>query len=161
MPWHCVNCIQHCVRRSEPSGISLLSWHPGCTCRYVHHNISMRFLTCEPNLSGQPDYIDEADIFYSDPIKWLRSEYPGETRDKPSGATSHDSIRTLPTHLVMFNALEVTLGEYLLARNYSKCATFFHTHAPEGRVGSHVVVFCRKMDEKPSRAKAKIHTQEW
>ena len=35
----------------------------------------MRFLTCEPNLKGEEDYLDEADVFEKDPLTWLQQEY--------------------------------------------------------------------------------------
>ncbi len=100
----------------------------------------MRFLTCEPNLSKTPNYTDEADIFfYTDSEKWLKKTYSDTSK--------------LPTHLVMFNALIPNTGTFLNDNKYRKCATFFHTHVPEGRVGSHVIVFCRKMESKPRRGK--------
>ena len=57
---------------------------------HLHRNISTRFLTCEPNLHGQSNYIDEADVFYKSPHVWLDNEYP----------------TTFPyTHVVMYNVL--------------------------------------------------------
>ncbi|XP_032218088.1 GPI mannosyltransferase 3 isoform X2 [Nematostella vectensis] len=83
---------------------------------HIHKNISMRFLECPPN--DNPDYIDEADRFYRDPMKWLDGYL----------ATEHI---TLPTHIVHFSVL-------------TQCAEFFHTHIPEGRIGGSVHVHCIK-----------------
>lgn len=35
----------------------------------------MRFLTCEPNLKGEEEYLDEADLFDNDPLTWMEREY--------------------------------------------------------------------------------------
>ena len=115
---------------------------------YIHQNVSMRFLTCEPNLSGVANYTDEADVFYQNPERWLRKEY--STRSK------------LPSHLVMFNALEPSIAKWLRRNRYQTCSKFFHTHKPDGRVGSHVVVHClgkKPLLKKPSRKSNKRATR--
>lgn len=97
---------------------------------FLHFNVSMRFLTCEPNLNQRNDYKDEAEIFFLDPNKWLIDEY------KCKGCK-------LPTHIVYFNSLEESIFEFLMQNRYQKCAQYFHSHIPEGRIGSHVIVSCR------------------
>ncbi|XP_076115625.1 GPI alpha-1,2-mannosyltransferase 3-like [Mytilus galloprovincialis] len=97
---------------------------------YLHQNITMRFLTCEPNLKQEEDYIDEADIFYEDPEDWLKIEYKQQKRQ-------------LPSHLVYFNTLQFDISLFLSQSGYRQCGKFFHTHLPEGRTGSHVIVSCR------------------
>lgn len=87
----------------------------------------MRFLTCEPNLEGKENYTEEADHFYSSPSSWLQQQYQDAE---------------LPSHLVMFSNLEADVADFTVMYNYTDCASFFHTHAPEGRVGSHVMVKC-------------------
>ena len=90
----------------------------------------MQFLTCEPNLNRTTNYLDEADVFYKRPSTWLKQNMPQPTDAK------HDS------HLVMFNELQARVIPFLRVNNYTECARFLHTHAPEGRVGSHVTVMC-------------------
>lgn len=52
----------------------------------------MSFLECPPDI-GDPDmHVDEAELFYLSPIAWLNAEFYDVTK--------------LPTHLVMFSALE-------------------------------------------------------
>lgn len=97
---------------------------------FLHFNVSMRFLTCEPNLNQRNDYKDEAEIFFLDPNKWLIDEY------KCKGCK-------LPTHIVYFNSLEENIFEFLMQNRYQKCAQYFHSHIPGGRIGSHVIVSCR------------------
>ena len=38
---------------------------------FLHKNIPMRFLTCEPNFENIKNYYDEADKFWINPAKWL------------------------------------------------------------------------------------------
>lgn len=97
---------------------------------YLHQNISMRFLTCEPNLKDADDYRDEADIFYEDPEHWLKVEYKQQKQP-------------LPSHLIYFNTLQLDISLFLSQSGYKQCGKFFHTHLPEGKVGSHVIVSCR------------------
>lgn len=90
----------------------------------------MRFLTCEPNLNHVENYTDEADVFFGDPVGWLKKEYAVTPQPWPS-------------HLVYFSPLHKTIGLYLEQSGYKECASFFHTHLPEGRVGRRVMVRCR------------------
>jgi len=111
---------------------------------HLHQNVSLRFLTCEPNL-GQANYQDEADVFYRDPLGWLHSEYQGNATDSRNGAAGMEgsglSLK-LPSHLVMFNELAVHISEFLKRHKYRECTRLFHTHVPEGRVSSYVLMWC-------------------
>ncbi|XP_068693822.1 GPI mannosyltransferase 3-like isoform X4 [Montipora foliosa] len=98
---------------------------------YVHRNISMRILECPP--SGEEGYVDEADQFYLNPSSWLQKEFGNHT--------GHGDPAHLPSHIVMYNVLSPDVALFLGQFQYSKSATFFHTHFPEGRVGSQVFVF--------------------
>ncbi|XP_014782625.1 GPI mannosyltransferase 3, partial [Octopus bimaculoides] len=60
---------------------------------HIHRRVPMRFLTCEPNLSQTDHYVDEADLFFNDPLKWLDKEYNMTTSKKAD---------TLPTHFVYY-----------------------------------------------------------
>ncbi|KFR15167.1 GPI mannosyltransferase 3, partial [Opisthocomus hoazin] len=97
---------------------------------HVHCPIKMRFLQCPPDLTGNESYIDEADVFYSDPLGWLTKEFYNDT--------------LLPSHLIFFSVLEQEISSFLALRGYEKTATVFHTHVPQGRVGSHIYVYRRK-----------------
>lgn len=52
----------------------------------------MRFLQCPPDLTGKTQYLDEADMFYLNPLSWLQQEFR--------------SNASLPTYLVTFSVLE-------------------------------------------------------
>lgn len=55
---------------------------------HLHSDIAVRFLTCEPNLSGASPYTDEADRFYEDPSAWLAAHVPHS--DKGRGSTTRN-----------------------------------------------------------------------
>lgn len=59
---------------------------------HVHCPLKMRFLQCPPDLTGNASYVDEADVFYSNPLGWLNKEFYNDT--------------LLPSHLILFNVLE-------------------------------------------------------
>uniref|UniRef100_A0A8B9DV88 Mannosyltransferase n=1 Tax=Anser cygnoides TaxID=8845 RepID=A0A8B9DV88_ANSCY len=94
---------------------------------HVHCPLKMRFLQCPPDLTGNESYIDEADVFYSNPLGWLNKEFYNDT--------------LLPSHLIFFSVLEQEISSFLALKGYEKTATIFHTHVPQGRVGSHIYVY--------------------
>ncbi|XP_068693821.1 GPI mannosyltransferase 3-like isoform X3 [Montipora foliosa] len=113
------------------SVLFLMPCHSTPFYSYVHRNISMRILECPP--SGEEGYVDEADQFYLNPSSWLQKEFGNHT--------GHGDPAHLPSHIVMYNVLSPDVALFLGQFQYSKSATFFHTHFPEGRVGSQVFVF--------------------
>nr|XP_056721988.1 GPI mannosyltransferase 3 [Euleptes europaea] len=107
---------------------------------HLHCPLPLRFLECPPDLTGKADYRDEAAVFYTDPQKWLTEEFSNTT--------------LLPTHVVFFNVLEQDIASFLAANGYTRAATFFHTHLPQGRTGSSVYVYKRteSVSEDPPTA---------
>ncbi|XP_076782410.1 GPI alpha-1,2-mannosyltransferase 3 isoform X2 [Arvicanthis niloticus] len=101
---------------------------------HVHCQLSMRFLRCPPDLTGKTQHLDEADMFYLHPLRWLQQEF--------------HSNASLPTHLVTFSVLEKEIHAFLTSRSYERTATFFHTHWPEGRTGSHIHVYERRLTSR-------------
>ncbi|XP_042660105.1 GPI mannosyltransferase 3 isoform X2 [Tyto alba] len=99
---------------------------------HVHCPLKMRFLQCPPDLTRDESYIDEADVFYSNPLGWLNKEFYNDT--------------LLPSHLIFFSVLEQEISSFLTLRGYEKTATVFHTHVPQGRVGSHIYIYRRKTE---------------
>ncbi|POI26917.1 hypothetical protein CIB84_009334, partial [Bambusicola thoracicus] len=101
-------------------------FHPS----HVHCPLKMRFLQCPPDLTGNESYVDEADVFYSNPLGWLNKEFYNDT--------------LLPSHLIFFSVLEQEISSFLALKGYKKTATVFHTHVPQGRVGSHIYIYKKK-----------------
>jgi len=85
----------------------------------------MKFLTCPPNLLNKENYMDEADIFYHHPAKWLLTH-----------ASTHP-----PNYLVLFDELIGRISNYLISKNYRIVGNFFHCDVNQGRVGKRVLVF--------------------
>ncbi|KAM4747857.1 GPI mannosyltransferase 3 [Rhinophrynus dorsalis] len=97
---------------------------------HVHCPIEMNFLECPPDLANHEAYIDEADLFYVSPLAWLNAEFYNTT--------------LLPSHLVMFSVLEQDIISFLNTNRYVRTVSVFHTHVPEGRIGSHIYMYERK-----------------
>ncbi|XP_028926574.1 GPI mannosyltransferase 3 [Ornithorhynchus anatinus] len=118
---------------SPASVLVLMPCHSTPLYSHVHCRLPMRFLECPPDLTGTENYVDEADLFYTDPLSWLNGEFKSEA--------------LLPTHLIFFNVLEEELKGFLAPRGYERTTVIFHTHVPEGRTGSHIYVYERKKRE--------------
>ncbi|XP_048337825.1 GPI mannosyltransferase 3 isoform X1 [Sphaerodactylus townsendi] len=120
----------HTAPSPAPASILvLMPCHSTPHYSHLHCPLPLRFLECPPDLTGKADYLDEADLFYVDPPKWLTREF------------SNTSL--LPTHVIFFNVLEQDISSFLAVNGYTKAATFFHTHFPQGRTGSSVFVYKR------------------
>ena len=101
-------------------------------CSYIHTNITMRFLTCEPNLADTEGFQTEATQFYTNPIKWLKTEVV-------KGPNKH-----VFSHVVMFDSLPAKIGKFLEKGSYKLCAKYFYSHFPEESEKSrHIDVYCR------------------
>ncbi|XP_014473072.1 PREDICTED: GPI mannosyltransferase 3 [Dinoponera quadriceps] len=94
---------------------------------HLHVNASVRFLTCEPNLNGVGDYVDEADRFFADPAAWLDVNYV------------NNSAVPLPTHVIAFDCAASKIARFL--RPYKLIAKLFHTHFPESNYGRYVLLY--------------------
>uniref|UniRef100_A0A6J0T323 Mannosyltransferase n=1 Tax=Pogona vitticeps TaxID=103695 RepID=A0A6J0T323_9SAUR len=120
--------------REGPSVLMLMPCHSTPYYSHIHCQLRLRFLQCPPDLMGEAEYQDEADRFYAGPLRWLAQEFPNAT--------------LLPSHLVFFSVLEQDIAPFLVSKGYERAATFFHTHLPQGRIGSHIYVYRR--DQKPT-----------
>ncbi|NWI09337.1 PIGB mannosyltransferase, partial [Crypturellus soui] len=118
--------------QSQASVFFMMPCHSTPFYSHVHCPLKMRFLQCPPDLTGNESYIDEADLFYSNPLAWLNEEFYSDT--------------LLPSHLIIFSVLEQEISSFLSLKGYEKSATVFHTHVPQGRVGSHIYVYRRKAE---------------
>ncbi|KAM4676538.1 GPI mannosyltransferase 3 [Discoglossus pictus] len=121
---------QLCKTNTTPSIFVLMPCHSIPYYSHVHCPIEMNFLECPPDLTDPDTYVDEADLFYMSPMAWLNAEF--------------FNITQLPTHLIMFNVLEQEINSFLTINSYVRTATVFHTHVPEGRIGSHIYMYERK-----------------
>jgi len=104
----------------------LMPCHSTPLYSHLHKKIQVRFLTCEPDFTGNPHYQDEADIFYTDPEKWLLQHY---------------STNVNVSHIVIYDSLYPKIKNFLNEYNYKLSSSLFHTFHPDGRVGKYVEVY--------------------
>ncbi|XP_031641017.1 GPI mannosyltransferase 3-like [Contarinia nasturtii] len=106
---------------------------------HVHQNVSLRFLTCEPNLNGIENYMDEADKFYANPVAWLRSHVPVHPKS------------AMPSHAVLFDCLQPKIKEFL--QNYKVINNISHSEfTTDGRVGHNVLLYERITHISPKKS---------
>lgn len=96
---------------------------------HLHVDVPIRFLTCEPNLRRLPDYVDEADQFFGDPMIWLKDNF--ERRNVP-----------IPDILVTFDNLPTRIEPFL--KSYRLLAKLFHAHFPQPNYGQNIMVYRRE-----------------
>lgn len=128
------------VFSSENQVLFLLPCHSTPYYSHVHNNVSMRFLTCEPNLTAQgPNYVDEADQFFANPMNWITKYlFRSSKHNLPVVCESF-----LPSFIVLYDRLEKQIG-HALSTCYYISHRSFHTHFPEGRVGRYMLVLSKK-----------------
>ncbi|KAK9459828.1 Alg9-like mannosyltransferase family-domain-containing protein [Lipomyces oligophaga] len=139
--------VTHYIRNSpEVTSVGfLMPCHSTPWMSHIHRqDISAWFLTCEPprgtaNLELE-SYLDEADIFYENPVLFLESNFPSP------GSTDFSSFAySWPSHLVFFETLKPQIDIVVMKSNlYRECAKFFNSHAHEDhRRRGDVIVYCQ------------------
>lgn len=104
---------------------------------HIHANMSMRFLSCEPNFDNSEKYLDEADQFFEAPMKWIRSHLPVHP------------LSALPTHVVLFDTLVPKIaGDFLTI--YKPVEIFFHSDYLVSPRGGKNVILYERIRQKPS-----------
>ncbi|XP_019162244.1 PREDICTED: GPI mannosyltransferase 3 [Ipomoea nil] len=94
----------------------------------LHRNLPMRFLDCTP--SEEKGMLDESDRFMLDPVGF---------------ATEFAKNWSLPSHIVMFDAQEKLLKDFLVSHNFMEVKRFFHAHFKVDReLQSSVAVYASK-----------------
>lgn len=112
---------------------------------HIHANVSMRFLSCEPNFDNEPKYVDEADKFFEAPMVWIRKNLPVHP------------ISALPTHVVVFDTLAPRISDFLSI--YKPLEVFFHSeHLVSTRGGKNVIVY-ERTGTQPTKPPAKQKPQ--
>ena len=101
---------------------------------HLHKNVSMRFLTCEPNLYGIKNYYDEADVFFMNPMKWLETNYLNE-----------NSV-TLPSHMVVYDTTTKSIKPFL--NYYEELSRYRDTHFVQHGNFNEFVIYKYKTDNK-------------
>ncbi|XP_059620266.1 GPI mannosyltransferase 3-like [Phlebotomus argentipes] len=121
----------------------LMPCHSTPLYSHIHANVTLRFLTCEPNLTDDPGYEEEAEAFYRNPSAWLDANVPAY----PPSET--------PSHVVLFDSLKPKILEFL--GKYRETHSFFHAHVLlSDRVGKYVLVYERR-DQKTEKPHKETH----
>ncbi|KAF4525272.1 hypothetical protein B566_EDAN009355 [Ephemera danica] len=124
---------------SSTNILFLMPCHSTPFYSHLHQNVPMRFLTCEPNLHHNATYVDEAEMFYSNPNRWLERDYPLK--------------KSVPSHIVCFDVLVPQIDPYLKKHGYTLQHKLSHGHqgAVSGRVGENVLVYHATGEAKSSQ----------
>ncbi|KAJ9576489.1 hypothetical protein L9F63_006702 [Diploptera punctata] len=104
----------------------LMPCHSTPLYSYLHSPMEIKFLTCEPDFTGKEQYLDEADVFFKNPEKWLIENF-----------NKYENI----THIVMYDTLYPKVHKFLMTNHFKLNNSLFHTFHPEGRIGKYVHVY--------------------
>lgn len=152
----------------------------------IHPSISAWALTCEPPVHLSPEakktYLDEADIFYANPMSWIKQNMSRQPPQRgrglshgyshhhyPSALDSHSPQdrgntfrrREWPDYLVFFSKAEETLAVALRGSGYVECWRGFNSqwHDDWRRQGD-VVVWCLFPERKQGKVEARARARE-
>ncbi|XP_076673057.1 phosphatidylinositol glycan anchor biosynthesis class B [Andrena cerasifolii] len=95
---------------------------------HLHNNVPIKILTCEPNLNNSANYVDEADVFFADPMQWLSHNY--------------DNRNIIPSHVIAFNDLTPKIRKFL--EHYQLIYETFHAHFPQSNYGKYIEIYKHK-----------------
>lgn len=107
---------------SSPSNVDVMFLTPCYSTplySHLHKDIPMEFLTCEPNLKNQDNYLNEANIFFKNPRTWLEKRYTNST---------------LPFFVVMYNNLAPCIKSFV--DNYDHVVSVFDSFYPSTNRGN-------------------------
>jgi GPI mannosyltransferase 3 len=127
-PFSVLNFFRSQNLSSNDSILFLTPCHSTPYYSYRHKNVSMRFLTCEPNLSSKQNYQDESDLFNESPVKWLDEK----------------AYLLNSTYIVIYENSYENFRE-LLSEKHSICKRFFNSFIPiTSRIDKYLIVLCKE-----------------
>ncbi|XP_044590052.1 GPI mannosyltransferase 3-like [Cotesia glomerata] len=112
---------------SSPSNVDVMFLTPCYSTplySHVHEDIPMELLNCEPNLKNQDNYLNEADIFFNDPMAWLEKRYTNST---------------LPFFVVMYDNLAPRIKGFV--DNYHLVVSVFDSFYPSTNRGNNLNLY--------------------
>ncbi|CAL4239886.1 unnamed protein product, partial [Meganyctiphanes norvegica] len=137
-PLDAIDSIRKLIHKHpNPHVLYLMPCHSTPYYSHVHQNISMQFLTCEPNLKLEKDYLDEADKFDQDPLLWLKNNF--KNRNKV------DDFH-MPSHIMMFDVLSPKIKTFLGEYKYHICQRIFNSYIVDDRRSKYIEIFCKNID---------------
>ncbi|XP_005178617.2 LOW QUALITY PROTEIN: GPI mannosyltransferase 3-like [Musca domestica] len=124
--------------QNRPANILfLMPCHSTPYYSHIHQNVTMRFLTCEPNLKDTPNYKDEAELFFESPVHWLRSHIPSYPRSAK------------PSHVVLYEPLADTINEFLV--DYKLLEKVANAEYINSRTGRNILIYQRLRDGEENK----------
>ncbi|XP_078037655.1 phosphatidylinositol glycan anchor biosynthesis class B [Augochlora pura] len=97
---------------------------------HLHVNVSTTILTCEPNFRHTTNYVDEADLFFANPTRWLSHRY------------NEKENTSIPSHVITFDKVSSDIRQFL--DNYRLAYEVFYSHFPQSNYGRYIHVYKRK-----------------
>ncbi|XP_043788167.1 GPI mannosyltransferase 3 [Apis laboriosa] len=97
---------------------------------HLHINVSIKILTCEPNLTNNINYMDETDIFFTNPMQWLVENY------------DINKNITIPNYIILFDNIVPKIDRFL--SHYQLLSEIFYTHFPQSNYGKYIYVYKHK-----------------
>lgn len=128
-PLDTVNFLQNeftVINSSKIDLMFLTPCHAMPLYSHIHKNVSIRFLTCEPNLHNQENYLDDTDHFFRDPSAWLNQTFSIENS-------------ALPSIIIVYDNVTMKIADFL--KNYQPVAKFFNAHFPQLNYGRYIFVY--------------------
>ncbi|XP_073842974.1 phosphatidylinositol glycan anchor biosynthesis class B isoform X2 [Musca autumnalis] len=126
------------IEQNRPTSILfLMPCHSTPYYSHIHQNVTMRFLTCEPNLKRTSNYKDEAELFFESPVHWLRSHIPSYPRSAK------------PSHVVLYEPLAETINEFLV--DYKLLERVPNAEYINSRTGKHILIYQRLRDGEENK----------
>eukprot|EP01135_Chromosphaera_perkinsii_P010388 Nk52_evm60s2118 gene=Nk52_evmTU60s2118 len=125
----------------------LMPCHSTPLYSHIHRNITVNFLTCSP-IYMHDTISFEQDTFYANPQSWMERYFEKSARNEYIEYSSKHNPKcncnvrwVKPRFIVFFDRLLPMISAVLQANGYRERQSFFHTQAPEGRVGKDVLVY--------------------
>ncbi|WPG98321.1 glycosyltransferase family 22 protein [Acrodontium crateriforme] len=114
----------------------------------IHPETKAWALTCEPPIDIPMDqrnsYLDEADVFYLDPEKWINENLVGIDNETSNLDSQKGPPRVLPEYIVFFEQLEPIMRKTIAVYGYRECWRGFNTHFhDDSRRYGDVIAWCK------------------
>ena len=122
--------------KANDSVLFLTPCHSTPYYSYLHSNISMNFLTCEPNLENKSFYLDEADKFFAQPSKWIKKKEI-DLINKSSYIVLFDNLYDQLENSTDMKILEIFYNKFYL------CNKFFYSFTKQTQnTGKKLLLLC-------------------
>ncbi|XP_001600895.2 GPI mannosyltransferase 3 isoform X1 [Nasonia vitripennis] len=128
-PLKVMNFLRTEIEHRNPSEVDIVfltKCHSTPYYSHLHKNVSMNFLTCEPNLNDVKNYVNDADYFFDNPAKWVKQNY----LNKP--------LNTWPLYVITYDTTAPKIIEFI--KYYTQLTNYSDTHFPEhGKFNEYVI----------------------